>query len=111
MKFDTDNNGIISFDEFVDACHSIIVNSSSHKSTSDDVTRGFSDSAMKTAMELDSEEEEVPEDIADLPPDQQQFAIKKKAFSMLALGTLLVLLFSGMFCFVQINHQSPISIY
>jgi Ca2+/Na+ antiporter len=42
----------------------------------------------------DEEEEEMPEDIANLSPDEQQRAIKKKAFFMLAVGTSLVLLFS-----------------
>ncbi len=102
-KFDTDKNGVISFDEFVDACHYIIVRSTSPKPHgtkdlgSSIISKGFTESAMKTAMELDAEEEEMPEEFADLPADQQQFEIKKRAFSMLALGTFLVLLFSGMY--------------
>ena len=97
--YDKDKNGIISFDEFVEACHNLIMQSREkghHDEEKMDIKKEFSKSARKTAFELNDEEEEVPHDLADLPPDQQQAAIKKKAFSMLALGTCLVLLFSGM---------------
>jgi hypothetical protein len=43
----------------------------------------------------EEEEEEVPEDIASLSPEKQEAAVKKKAFTMLGIGTFLVLLFSG----------------
>ncbi len=104
IKYDTDENGIISFDEFIDACYNLIIHSTEEKDSDQedgkvDFAKDFSDSAMKTAKELDEEEEEIPEDIADLSPDQQQATIKRRAFSMLALGTFLVLLFSGMIFF------------
>jgi len=44
--------------------------------------------------EEDDEEEEMPEDICDLPPDVQQQIIKKRAFTMLFIGTALVVIFS-----------------
>jgi Ca2+/H+ antiporter len=45
--------------------------------------------------EDDGEEEEVmPEEFTSLSPDEQQSAIKRKAFTMLLVGTALVLLFS-----------------
>jgi Ca2+/H+ antiporter len=45
--------------------------------------------------EDDGEEEEViPEEFTSLSPDEQQSAIKRKAFAMLFVGTALVLLFS-----------------
>jgi Ca2+/H+ antiporter len=40
------------------------------------------------------EEPEVPEDLEDLSPEEQQSAIKKRSFMMMAIGTVLVLLFS-----------------
>jgi Ca2+/Na+ antiporter len=40
------------------------------------------------------EEEEIPEDFVDLPPEEQQTRIKFRAFWMMGLGTLLVVLFS-----------------
>lgn len=42
----------------------------------------------------DSEEEEIPEDLADLTPAQQQARIKLRASWMMAFGTALVLVFS-----------------
>lgn len=44
--------------------------------------------------EDEEEEEDVPEDLASLTPEQQQSAIKKRAFIMLTVGTALVLIFS-----------------
>jgi Ca2+/H+ antiporter len=40
------------------------------------------------------EAEEVPEDFSELSPEQQQVAILKRAFTLLAMGTFLVVLFS-----------------
>lgn len=100
-KYDNDKNGVISFDEFVQACHSLIV--ASTKSTTTDGTEnneieiGFATSAFKTIEAGDEEEEEeMPHEIAQLPAEEQQSAIKKRAFTMLFIGTLLVLIFSGM---------------
>ncbi|CAE7188178.1 unnamed protein product [Symbiodinium microadriaticum] len=42
----------------------------------------------------DDEEEDVPEDLADLEPEEQQKRIKTRAAYQMALGTLLVLVFS-----------------
>jgi len=42
----------------------------------------------------DDEEEDVPEDLADLEPEEQQKRIKIRAAYQMALGTLLVLVFS-----------------
>jgi len=44
--------------------------------------------------EEEDEEEEVPDDIADLTPAQQQTVIKRRAFTTLAVGTAVVLIFS-----------------
>ena len=89
-KYDTDGNGNIDYDEFVAACYSIIT-SNHHSHSSMDAERHI---ASNVNEEDDDEEEEIPEDIANLSPDEQQYAIKKKAFFMLAVGTALVLLFS-----------------
>merc|ERR1712064_265530 len=40
------------------------------------------------------EEEYMPEDLADLSPEEQQKRIKQRAFSQMGLGTLLVVVFS-----------------
>ncbi|CAE7544125.1 unnamed protein product, partial [Symbiodinium microadriaticum] len=44
--------------------------------------------------EKDEEEEDIPEDLTHLPPDEQQRRIKKRAFGMLLGGTVLLLLFT-----------------
>ena len=42
----------------------------------------------------DAEEEEIPEDFTDLSPEEQQVAIKWRAFKMLFVGTAMVVYFS-----------------
>lgn len=37
----------------------------------------------------------MPDDLADLDPDTQQFHVKMRAAYLMALGTALVLIFSG----------------
>jgi Ca2+/Na+ antiporter len=44
--------------------------------------------------EDEEEEEEIPDDLKDLSPEEQQAAIKARAFWMMGLGTVLVLIFS-----------------
>lgn len=41
---------------------------------------------------------QMPEDLADLDPDTQQFHVKMRAAYLMTLGTALVLIFSGMSC-------------
>ena len=45
-------------------------------------------------FEDDQEEEEMPEDLADLTPEEQQRRIKVRAAYMMGLGTLLCILFA-----------------
>ena len=42
----------------------------------------------------EDEEEEMPDDIANLPPEKQQRAIKMRAFTLMFFGTVLVLIFA-----------------
>jgi hypothetical protein len=65
------------------------------KSTRGTDTERVATAAMQSFGEDEEEEEEVPNDIASLSPEKQEAAIKKKAFTMLGVGTFLVLLFSG----------------
>jgi len=89
--YDADNSGTIEFDEFIAACYTIIKQKASADTEAivsvvrQEILNGDDDS---------EEEEEVPEDLVDLSPDKQQRAIKIRAFSMLAIGTALVLIFS-----------------
>lgn len=49
---------------------------------------------MSGESEEEEEEEELPEDIKDLSPSEQQYRIKMRSATMMATGTLLVLVIS-----------------
>lgn len=99
-RFDTDNDGAISYDEFISACYVFI---NEHDTLSKMSTRKLEDSQqvqehishnILSEPSGEDEVEEVPAEFTDLSPEEQQKAIKKRAFGMLAIGTLLVILFS-----------------
>ena len=101
--FDSDGSGTIDYDEFICACYIIITEAkgSSHRVNEVAVNPSARNTVAIQAENIfseeggdDEEEEEVPEDLVSLTPEQQQFAIKKRAFLMLFAGTTLVLLFS-----------------
>jgi Ca2+/H+ antiporter len=99
-RFDTDNDGFIDYDEFISACYVFI---REHETLAKVGSRKLV-THLSTEVEIASnilgkggdedEVEEIPEDFTDLSPDDQQSAIKKRAFGMLTIGTLLVILFS-----------------
>jgi len=62
------------------------------------------------ADEEEDEECEVPEDLQDMSPDEQQAAIKMRAFGMMGVGTLLVLIFSDPMVEVMSNVGERLSI-
>lgn len=118
-KYDTDSSGMISFDEFIGLSYAIIKTQQSNGPQSsrtlgkvDSVSRNRNRRVSETIIgehlgaatrnngpnedeEEDGEEEEdIPEEFTTLSPDEQQAAIKKRAFIMLALGTAMVVLFS-----------------
>ena len=62
------------------------------------------------ADEEEDEEREVPEDLQDMSPDEQQAAIKMRAFGMMGVGTLLVLIFSDPMVEVMSNVGERMSI-
>jgi len=93
--YDKDNGGTICFDEFVCICYSIV------KTQRDPIPADISSEVdimhkgmTANIMEEDEETEDMPEDVASLPAEKQQAALKKKAFTLLAIGTALVLLFA-----------------
>lgn len=102
-KYDKDGSGGISLDEFVLACYSIVTAAHMEPTTSEammtreeSLERGVASAALDALQSGsgEEEEEEIPHDIAKLSPEKQEAAVKKKAFTMLAFGTFLVLLFS-----------------
>lgn len=114
-SFDRDHSGTIDYNEFIRACYIIIKQSNEGSQVvqvmttptapprKGGVTRELStkmsmgkvsDSILDDDGDDSDEEEEVPEDLTQLSPEEQQKAIKKRAFSMLLIGTTLVLIFS-----------------
>mmetsp|Transcript_18429 Transcript_18429/g.25990 ORF Transcript_18429/g.25990 Transcript_18429/m.25990 type:complete len:572 (-) Transcript_18429:419-2134(-) len=102
---DVDRNGVVDFDEFIGACYYFIVHNEVKEAESDEKRASdFSTSTHKIMTkeaggifnedDEGEEEEEVPEDILHLSPEEQQKAIKMRAFRMLTIGTGLVILFS-----------------
>ena len=97
-KYDTDRSGFISLDEFIGLAYALIKSQDTqaeghHRRQSLIVRNTIAKNALGDDAE-DAEEEEMPDEFTHLSPDEQQAAIKKKAFIMLGMGTFLVMLFS-----------------
>lgn len=107
-KYDENSDDQISFEEFVKGTYSLILKASNPelnkeedaKDHFDRVEMKFAVAVRESTQNLDDtdesgeEEEEIPEEIKDLPASEQEAAIKKKAFTMLAIGTAMVLMFA-----------------
>jgi len=102
---DTDNSGFISFEEFVaclmsfalDPCNDLKEERTGKKTMTAPTTyleKPTEDGGDGKEDEEGAEEEDMPEDLADLEPEEQQRRIRKRAMVKMGLGTLLVLIFS-----------------
>jgi len=105
-KFDTTDTGSLDFKEFVTCIANFAISDDvvSRKSVTR-VLPGYwkagtpDQESVQTCIEDDvEEEEELPEDLADLDPQEQQRRIKLRAFQGMFFGTFLVLLFSDPMC-------------
>lgn len=92
-KFDTDGNGTISFDEFIGMAYVLITEDRHASPETHEAEHAVIENIHSQDVEGE-EEEEMPEDFVDLSPEEQQRAIKLRAFVILAIGTTLVILFS-----------------
>lgn len=98
---DSDKSGEVEFDEFVNALIAWALDAS-HQCSSD--TSAYMKKSKTVAAYLESEEggdddaegeeEDVPEDFADLSPEEQQKRIIMRSCWQMGMGTLLVLFFS-----------------
>ena len=95
-KIDQNNDDVISLDEFVTLCYHLIVyeDYGGEKDEMDHVGASVKQHVFASEGDEEDEVEEIPEDFCDLSPEEQQKAIKLRAFKMLAMGTLLVVYFS-----------------
>jgi len=98
-KVDNNNDNLISLDEFVVLCYHLIVYEEDGAPKDNDVDSSFKKTVTQQVFSedgdtLEDEVEEIPDDFCDLSPEEQQKAIKLRAFKMLATGTLLVIYFS-----------------
>lgn len=93
---DEDGNGTLSFAEIVRAGVIFINDGCSVRSSKIEnvCTTGSAEYGGDDDDDDDEEREDIPEDIANLSPEQQQSAIIKLALQYMALGTILCILFS-----------------
>ena len=95
-EFDKDNDGVLSFNEFAYALYVVFKDEYKKGNFVRRLNSVTSAPDFYAVNEDDDEEEEeeIPDDLLELSPKEQQTAIKKRAFSMLFIGTVLVVLFS-----------------
>ncbi|CAM9236042.1 unnamed protein product [Heterosigma akashiwo] len=91
--FDLNNDGKISFDEFVSGTSQYIVSKILEEESAAKNKLAGDEEEPKEAEE-DEEHEEMPEEFLDLPPAQRSRAIVGRSCYMMFLGTFIVLLFS-----------------
>merc|ERR1719375_1574866 len=100
---DTDSSGYISFEEFVACLMSFALDPNSDIKEQKQKQLAAADAEDKGAEEDDEddeepEEEDMPEDLSDLEPAEQQRRIKMRAWWKMGIGTLLVVIFSDPMC-------------
>jgi len=98
-KIDSNDDNLVSLDEFVVLCYHLIMYEDNPEETNYQEMSKLGQSVKQTVFNPGNEDEEdeveeVPEDFCDLSPEEQQTAIKMRAFRMLAMGTVLVVYFS-----------------
>jgi len=93
-RTDSNHDGEVSFDEFLECLHGYLTDPLKLKAMEE---RNAVDSKKIPAYESDDEEEEVPEDLASLAPEEQRRVVIFRATWMMSLGTFVVLVVSDPF--------------
>jgi len=95
-EMDTDSSGVVELDEFIAAMTNLV--NSGHVTEGRIIPEVTTTPAPVGHAEEgdgdDSEEEEMPEDLADLSPEEQRKKLLQRAFIGMFSGTFVVLLFS-----------------
>ena len=86
QQFDTNHDSVLDFDEFNKFIRTLV-----EQRRNGQLTHVHIDPALQ---EIDEEEEEMPEDLCHLSPAEQQKRIIRRAFTMMFVGTAVVILFS-----------------
>jgi len=85
-EYDTDKSGSLKFDEVADFLNSYLKTVIKEPAPQSD--------NLMPKYEEDDEEEEMPEDLADLSPEEQLKRVLFRSIWMMGVGTLMVLIFS-----------------
>jgi len=91
---DTNHDGQVAFDEFLECLHGYLMDPEKLEAMEQ---RTAVDPKTIPAYQDDEEEEEVPEDLAHLSPDEQRKIVIFRATWMMSLGTIVVLVVSDPF--------------
>jgi Ca2+/Na+ antiporter len=91
---DTDHDGEIAFSEFLECLHGYLADPEKLKAMEE---RSGVDIKKIPKYDEDDEEEEVPEDLASLSPEEQKRVVIFRATWMMSLGTFIVLVVSDPF--------------
>jgi Ca2+/Na+ antiporter len=94
-KTDSNHDGEVEFDEFLECLHGYL--SDPEKLKAMEERSGVDPKTIPTYGDDDADEEEVPEDLAALSPDEQKRVVIFRATWMMALGTAVVLVVSDPF--------------
>merc|ERR1712070_1090036 len=94
-KTDSNHDGEVEFDEFLECLHGYLMDPDKLKAMEE--RSGVDPKTIPTYGDDDADEEEVPEDLAALSPDEQKRVVIFRATWMMALGTFVVLVVSDPF--------------
>lgn len=100
-KIDSNHDNYVCLDEFAAVCYYLIMGEGNHKVKGDVLTTSFKESVADRVFSSDDDGDDDGEEVEDMPAgftelswEEQQAAIKMRAFKMLFIGTLMVVYFS-----------------
>jgi Ca2+/Na+ antiporter len=91
---DKDGSGTIDYDEFVLGTAEYVISRGLTSEIDPNLPEIHRQESNAVIPDEEEEKEEIPEDLADLSPEEQQYSIKLRSFYMMAIGTIIVLIVS-----------------